>query len=58
MQLCPTVLYFAQSDTILKHELSSEKKAVDCHRTKKNCVHTGTPVSTFVPEYKVSTLHL
>lgn len=29
-------------NTVLKHELSNEYKAVDCRRTNKNDVHTGT----------------
>ena len=37
------LLQFAPSDAILKRELSSEYKAVDCPITCKNSVHKGTP---------------
>ena len=35
------------SDAILKHELNSDDKAVDCPGTNQNGVHTGTPVPDF-----------
>ena len=36
------VTHFSLSDAILKHELRSECKAVDCPRTNKKGVHTQT----------------
>ena len=38
---------FAMSDVILKHELNSDNKAMDCPGTNQNGVHTGTPVPDF-----------
>ena len=38
---------FASSDVILKHELNSDNKAMDCPGTNQNGVHTGTPVPDF-----------
>ena len=35
MSLCTLLLHIAQSDPILKHELSSKYKALDCPRTNK-----------------------
>ena len=45
------------SVAILKHELSSEDKVVDCPRTNKTGVHTGTRCPHAVPQRKASTLY-
>ena len=36
------IVYIVAPEAILKQELSNEYKAVDCLRTNKNNVHTGT----------------
>ena len=38
---------FAMSDVILKRELNSDNKAMDCPGTNQNGVHTGTRVPDF-----------
>ena len=43
------ILQFALSDSILKHELSNEYKALNCPRSKKNGVHTGTSCPLLCP---------
>ena len=55
MWLCTQLLHFAFLDAILKCELSSEYKSVDCPGTYKNCVHTKTQYP-LVPEYTQATV--
>ena len=51
------MFHSALSDAILKHELSSENKAVECPELTKIAAHRDT-VSTFVPEHKIETLQV
>ena len=53
--LCTYLLHFALADTLLKHELSRENKAVDCPEPLQILCSHRHPAPTFVPEYKVET---